>query len=279
MMQESIRKIPQRIALERDIAGEPAGDQQEIVVHHVAAGKFERLDQIERRLLAEHAGQHDAAIVAHRPLLGARRGKIIAQHDGVLLDREHETGAHHQIDFRRGRLPRFLRPESVEIAHQSAVFVIELDRVPKLVVGYRLAAQLAEIVAQLRHLVDVEISPDVVPIVLRNVEIMGIHMGEHHLPHAGQIADHVADRREQHAVDEIDTAGHAELDGRARNAADVALVIGVAVDDLELIAAADDAERQHIGCVNDFARHVDRHVADHLAAGLRGFPFARGREG
>ena len=278
MMQESERKIPQRIALDLDVAGEPAGDQQQIVVHHVAAGKFERLDQVERRLLAEHAGQHDAAIVAHRPLLGTRRGKIIAQHDGMLLDRQHEAGAHHQIDLGGGCLPRPLRPEGVELAHQSAVLVVDRDRVPQLVVGYRLAAQLAEIVPQLGQLVDVEISADIVPIVLRNVEIMRIDVGEHHLPHAGQIADHVADRREQHAVDEIDTAGHAKFDGRARNAADIALVIGVAVDDLELIAAADDAERQHAGGVNDLARHVDRHVADHLAAGLRGFPFARGSE-
>jgi hypothetical protein len=104
-------------------------------------------------------------------------------------------------------------------------------------------------------------------------------MGKHHLPHAGKIADHVANRREEHAVDEIDAAGHAKLNGRARNAADVALVIGIAVNDFELIAAADDTERQHIGCVNNFARYVDRHVAHHLAAGLRGFPFARRREG
>ena len=149
----------------------------------------------------------------------------------------------------------------------------------KLLVGDRLAAQLAKIVAQLSHLVDIEISADVVPIVLRHVEIMRVDMREHHLPHAGQIADHVADRREQHAVDEIDAAGYAELDGRARNAADIALVIGVAVDHLELVAAAHDAERQHIGGVDEFARHVDRHVADYLAAGLGGLPLARRREG
>ena len=139
---------------------------------------------------------------------------------------------------------------------------------PQFVIGYRLAAQLGEIVPELSQFVDVEIAPDVVPVVLRNVEIAGIDMRKHQFPHAGQIADHVADRREQHAVDKIETARHAELDGRARDAADIALVVGVAVDDLELVAAADNAERQHAGGVNDLARHVDRHVADHLAAGL-----------
>src|SRR5208282_4608540 len=113
---------------------------------------------------------------------------------------------------------------------------------PKFVVGYRLAVKLAEIVPELGQLVDVEIPAYIVPIVLRDVEIMGIDVGEHHLPHAGQIADHVADRWEQHTVDEIDATGHTQLDGRARNAADVALVIGVAVDNFELIAATDDAE-------------------------------------
>ena len=149
----------------------------------------------------------------------------------------------------------------------------------QLVVGDRLAAQLAEIVPQLGQLVDVVVAADVVAVVLRHVEIADIDVREHHLPHAGQIADHVADRREQHAVDEIEPAGDAELDGRARDAADVALVVGVAVNDFELIAAADDAERQHAGGVDDLARHVDRHVADDLAAGLRRLPLARGGEG
>ena len=197
----------------------------------------------------------------------------------MLFDRQHEAGAHHQIDLGGGRLPRPFRPEGVELAHQLAVFVVNRDRVPQLVIGYRLAAQLAEIVPELGQLVDIEISADIVPIVLRHVEIARIDLRKHQLPHAGQIADHVADRREQHAVDEIEPAGHAEFDGRARDAADIALVVGVAVDDLELVAAADNAERQHAGGVNDLARHIDRHVADHLAAGLRRLPFARGSKG
>jgi hypothetical protein len=43
---------------------------------------------------------------------------------------------------------------------------------PKLFVGYRLATKLTKIVAQLGQFVDVEISPNIVPIILRHVEIM-----------------------------------------------------------------------------------------------------------
>ena len=50
------------------------------------------------------------------------------------------------------------------------------------------------------------------------------------------------------------------------------------MDNLELIAAAENAERQHVGGVNDFARHVNRHIAHDLAAGLRRLPFAGRRE-
>jgi hypothetical protein len=46
----------QRVALDSDVADQPARHQQQIVVDHVAAGQFERLDQVEWRLLAEHAG-------------------------------------------------------------------------------------------------------------------------------------------------------------------------------------------------------------------------------
>ena len=184
----------------------------------------------------------------------------------------------HQVGFRRRGLPRLFRAEGIELANQPAIVVVERDRVAQLVVGDRLAAQLAEVVPQLGQFVDVVIAADVVAIVLRHVEIADIEVRKHHLPHARQIADHVADRGKQHAVDEIEPAGNAQLDGRARDAADVALVVGIAVDDLKLIAAAEDAERQHIAGVDEFTRDVDRHVADHLAAGHCCLPLARGRE-
>src|SRR5512139_349236 len=197
----------------------------------------------------------------------------------MLLDGQHKAGADHQVDLGGGRLPRPLDSEGVEVAYQFAVFVVDRDRLAQLVIGNRLAAELTESKPEFGQLVDIEISARVVAIVLRNVEITGIDMGEHQFPHAGQIADYVADRREQHAVDEIQTAGNPKFDGRARYAADIALVIGIAVDDLELIAAANDTERQHAGRVNNLARHVDRHVANDLAARLRCFPFASRAEG
>src|SRR5690606_16700544 len=40
----------------------------------------------------------------------------------------------------------------------------------------------------------------------------------------------------------------------------------------ELVAAAEDADRQHPRGVDQFARHVHRHVADRLAARRGGFP-------
>ncbi len=68
-----------------------------------------------------------------------------------------------------------------------------------------------------------------------------------------------------------------KLDRGARNAADVALEVGVAADDLEAVAAADDADREHAGGVNELARDVDRHVADGLPASAL-FPVVNGAE-
>ena len=39
-----------------DITDQPARDKQKIVIHHIASGKLKRFNQIERWLLAEHAG-------------------------------------------------------------------------------------------------------------------------------------------------------------------------------------------------------------------------------
>ncbi len=55
----------------------------------------------------------------------------------------------------------------------------------------------------------------------------------------------------------------------ARDVADVGLVVGVAADDLEVVAAAHEPDRQHALRVQQLARHVDRHVADRQAAGAR----------
>ncbi len=119
---------------------------------------------------------------------------------------------------------------------------------------------------------DVERAADVVLVVLRHVEVLDVLVLEQDLPHAREVADHVADRREHHAVEAVEPAGEPQLDRRARDAADVALVVGVALDHLELVAAAEDADRQHPGRVDELARDVDRHVADRLASRHGGLP-------
>src|SRR5262249_17382162 len=106
-------------------------------------------------------------------------------------------------------------------------------------------------------------------------EIPNVDVRKHRLPHPGQVADDVADRRKQHAFDEVETARDAKLHRGTRNAADVALVIGVAMDDFELITAPYDAKRKHARSMNDLAGHVDRQISDHLAARLRRLPLAR----
>src|SRR5262249_4538572 len=166
---------------------------------------------------------------------------------------QHQTSTEHEIDLGGGHLPRTLCSHGVEVTHQAPVLVVDGDRSAQLIIGDRLAAQFPEVVHQLGELVDVVIAADVVPVVLRHIEITDVDIREHRLPHAGQIADNVTDRREQHAVDEIEPARYAEFDGRARNAANVALVVGVAVDDFELVAAAEDTERQEAGSVNELA--------------------------
>ena len=47
------------------------------------------------------------------------------------------------------------------------------------------------------------------------------------------------------------------------------------MDHFELIAATENAKRQHAGGMDDFAWNIDRHIADHLAAGFGVFPLAR----
>ena len=79
-----------------------------------------------------------------------------------------------------------------------------------------------------------------------------------------------------HAVEAVEAAVQAQLDRAARDVADVGLVVRVAVDDLEVVARAHQADGQHALRVQQLARHVDRHVADREPAGAR-LPRAHGR--
>ena len=196
----------------------------------------------------------------------------------MLLHRQHHAGTQHQVDLGGRCLPGLAGPVGVELTDGGAVVVVGGNRCVEVGVGDFAAGQPGQVFAQDLHLLDVELAADLVLVVLRHVEVANVLVLEQHLPHAREIADHVADRREQHAVENIQPSGQAEFDGRARNAADVALVIGVALDHLERITAAEDADRQHAGRVDQFPGHVHRHVADGLAAGCRRLPLLDGIE-
>ena len=271
-VQERLREFLERLAVGRDVVEQPARDQHEVVVDHVAAGHLDRLDETERRLLAERAVDHHARVVALRPRQLVDFGEVLAHEFRVVLRRQHHARAEQQVDLGGRRLPGLLRAVRVEVADRGPVLVVDRDRRVQLRVGDRRAAQRSEPVAQHLEFVHVVVAADRVLVVLRDVEVADVLVLEQDLPHAGQVADHVADRREEHPVEAVEPAGEAQFDRRARDPADVALVVGVALDHLEAVAAAQDPDRQHARRVDDLARHVDRHVADRLATRRGGLP-------
>ncbi len=64
-------------------------------------------------------------------------------------------------------------------------------------------------------------------------------------------------------------SAESEFDGAARDVADVALEVGVAADDLQPVACAHDADRQHSRGMNQLTRNIDRHVPDGFAPRLQ----------
>ena len=54
------------------------------------------------------------------------------------------------------------------------------------------------------------------------------------------------------------------------------LVIGVALNDFELISAAEDTKGQHPRSVDHFTGDIDRHEPDDLPAGFSGLPIPGG---
>jgi len=69
----------------RNVFQKPAGDEDEIVVHDVASGHLERLDEAQRRLFAEGPGQHHPAVVPHRAVRGLGGGQVLPHQQRVLL--------------------------------------------------------------------------------------------------------------------------------------------------------------------------------------------------
>jgi len=175
-------------------------------------------------------------------------------------------GAEHEVELAGGHEPRGLGPERVQLLHQPPVLVVDGDGVAQRLVGDLPAGDVLQPLAQLLHLLDVEAAAHPVDVGLGHVEVADVHLGEEQLPDAGEVADDVADGGEEEAVHEVELAGDAQLQRGAGDAADVALVVGVAVDHLHVLAAAQDPQRQHAGRVDELAGHVDRHVGHHPPA-------------
>ena len=104
--------------------------------------------------------------------------------------------------------------------------------------------------------------------VLRQVEVPDGLAREEDLEDAGEVADDVAGRGEHERVAGVELAGDSQLDDAARQVADVALEEGVASDDLDLVPAAHEADRQQAGGGDQLDRSPDGQVADRVPIGL-----------
>ena len=215
-------------------------DLHEVVVHDVAAGALQGLDQPERRLLAEGAGEQHAGLVerlARRRRPGPARGSS-RKSARRLLDRQHQGRAQHQVQLVGRHLPGLPAAQLVQLAHQPAVLVVERDRAPQGLGRRAAGAALPQVGGELlQSSLAVERAAQLAdrsPGAGRGSATS--LSGEQHLPHAREVADHVADGREQHAVEAVEAAVQPQLDGAARDVADVGLVVGVALDDLEVVA-------------------------------------------
>ncbi|MBK7382324.1 MAG: hypothetical protein IPI81_03155 [Flavobacteriales bacterium] len=113
---------------------------------------------------------------------------------------------------------------------------------------------------------------DVLGEVLRIVEVAGELPLLRQLEHAGEVADAIADRGEEEAVEAFEVAVERHLDDPSRQVADVRLVVGIALDDPLAVARAHDAHRQRVGRVQHLARYVDRQVAHEQAVRRCGPP-------
>ena len=147
-VQEGLGQLLERVARDGHVVEQPAHDQHEVVVDDVAAGHLDRLDQAERRLLAERAGQDDARVVAPAAApasVAARysRTSAVCSSSGSTMPARST-----QVHLGGRRLPGLLRAVGVQLAHRAPVLVVHGDRGAQRVVGDRLAGELAEVLAQ-----------------------------------------------------------------------------------------------------------------------------------
>ncbi len=184
-MQKRFGQAFNRIAGGCYVTLDPAVDHHEIVVDDVAAGHFQGLDQVQRRLLAEGAAHYDAAVVAQGPVFGLGGNQVLLHEPGMLLNGEHHTGAHQEVHFGGRRLPGDSGAEVVDLVHPMPVLVEEGDGVVEVGGGDLAARQLLQPFFQFTQFVGVEDPADVVLEILRRIEVADILVLEQKLPDAG----------------------------------------------------------------------------------------------
>ena len=128
------------------------------------------------------------------------------EHGGVLLDRQDQARAQHDVQLRGRDAPRLAAAQIVERAHAAAVLVVGADRGLRSASGSSGFAPASTSFATGSQVVPIERAAHLRLEVLRHVEVVHELVGEHHLPHARQVADHVADGREDHAVEAVEAA-------------------------------------------------------------------------
>ena len=151
---------------------------------------------------------------------------------------------------------------------------VDIDGRNQIVFGRRVRRDLAEILQQGAQLPLPEGDAELGVALVREIEITDILIGKEQLPHPREVADDIAGRGEECRRQKVQPPRLGKLDHRSRQMTDIALVKGVAADDLQLVTAAVDPDRQHAAGVDDLARRVHRQVSGGrpTALGLEPFP-------
>ena len=109
--------------------------------------------------------------------------------------------------------------------------------------------------------------------ILGEVDVLNSKVRQVSLDDAGQVPGRIADRVEDHSVEQVQSAGQPQLKGALHDGANERLKARVSVGDLDLVAPADDAHRQHARSVDQLYRRVHREAADSLPSRISCLPF------
>ena len=278
MVEEGLRQGPYGVPRAVHLPGEEAVADEEVVVDDVAARALDGADEAERRLLAEGADHDDPGVVAGTAAVLVAHVEVGLRHRHELFERHDLAGAKELVQLVGRHVVRLVAALGVELPHQGAAAVPVADALAELILGDRGAAELAHVVHQLTELVRPEVAADALGEVLGEIDVAAVLLGVHHLPHAGEVPDHVAGAREERAGEEVEPAGDGQLHHAPGEVADVGLVVGVAADDVDPVAAAVDAHGEHAGRVDDLGGCVHGEEAYGLSARLLGEPTAGRRE-